>query len=87
MTREEILEVITPFVIARGEEVESDDVQMGVELDSLGIDSIKLGALIGDLQDGLGFKVPEEAMKAEPPKTVGELVDRVMLRVREGLAA
>ena len=83
MSREGILGVITPFVQKRGEEVEPEDVTEDAVLESLGIDSIKLGALIGDLEEHMGFRVPPEARQGDPPITVGDLIDRVMLRVKQ----
>lgn len=80
LTREEILEFVIPFIQKRGEEVEPEDVTEDAVLESLGIDSIKLGALIGDLEEAMGFRVPPEERQGEPPKTVGELLDRVIRR-------
>jgi acyl carrier protein len=83
MDREAILAEMVPFVVKRGEDVEPEEVTGDVELDSLGIDSVKLGALIGDLQEHMGFVVPKEALEGAPPKTVDDLADRVMLRLSQ----
>lgn len=86
LSHEEMLAVLVSYVQARGEDVQPDEVTDDAVLEDLGVDSNKTVALIGDLEETLGFRVPDEARKGELPKTVGELVERVMLRVRENAA-
>lgn len=83
LTRDDIFKRMVPHVIARGEELLPEDVTKELRFDDGGIDSIKLVALIGDLEIEFGFKVPDSARKDALPETVEELLDRIVLRLTE----
>lgn len=87
LTYDEIRRRTIPYIVSRAEELEPSDVTDDLVLVDNGVDSIALGALIGDLEVEFGFVVPESARNGKTPITAGELFDRVLLRVQEAQAA
>jgi acyl carrier protein len=69
-SEQDVLEILKDFLKNRLD-VETDDLSMDTELESLGIDSLMQMELVFDFEDKFNFQMPEID---ERPTTVGGLV-------------
>jgi acyl carrier protein len=73
-SEEEVLEILTRFLESRLN-VDTADLSMDTELESLGIDSLMQMELVFDFEDKFGFQMPD---MEDRPTTIGGLVKAIL---------